>query len=266
MKKTNYYEIARKKLKYLNYANTTIETYCSFIQRFLDETKLQPSRIKGEDIQSYVDQFPFSSRSQQNQVISALKVFYEKVLERKYLKVNFERPRRERHLPQVIDQELILSKIDKIKNLKHKAILALTYSVALRVSEVINLKIEHIDSSRNQILIHQAKGRKDRIVPLSKNILEILRAYFKAYKPNTYLFNGQFELKYSATSCRNIIKKYISHSMKFHGLRHSCATHLIENGADVTQVQKLLGHKSSKTTEIYIHISQKNLQGLPLPI
>lgn len=116
------------------------------------------------------------------------------------------------------------------------------------------------------IHIHNAKGRKDRIVPLSENILLLLREYYKKYKPKEYLFNGQFELKYSAKSCNQIIKKYLGEKYHFHQLRHSFATFLIENGTGLRRIQKLLGHSSSKTTEIYTHVSTENLHKINLPI
>jgi integrase/recombinase XerD len=166
----------------------------------------------------------------------------------------------------VIDSELIISKLDLIENLKHKTILTLTFSVGLRVSEVVNLKIEDIDSKRMLIHIKNAKGRKDRIVPLSQKVLELLRKYYKEYKPNEYLFNGQNSTQYSITSCQNIYKNYIDSNSSIHTLRHSSATTLLENGTDVRIIQQILGHSNVKTTEIYTHVSKKLLSSVNLPI
>jgi integrase len=210
--------------------------------------------------------YPYTSISQQNQIINAVKFLYEKVLDRKYGKVCFERPRKEKHLPQVIDKELILTKLATMQNKKHKAIIMLAFSVGLRVSEVINLKIEDIDSNRMIINIRQAKGRKDRVVPLSENVLKMLREYFKEYKPKTYLFNGQFDSKYSTTSCNQIVKHNIGNGFHFHLLRHSCFTSLLEQGTDLRIIQKIAGHSSSKTTEIYTHVSNQLLSKVALPI
>jgi len=136
----------------------------------------------------------------------------------------------------------------------------------LRVSEVINLKIKDIDSKRMVINIIQSKGRKDRIVPLTQNILDLLRIYFKEYRPVEYMFNGQFSNQYSSTSCNQIIKKYLGENYHFHLLRHSCFTNLTDNNVDIRVIQKLAGHSSSKTTEIYCQVSKNTLRNLPLAI
>jgi site-specific recombinase XerD len=138
--------------------------------------------------------------------------------------------------------------------------------VGLRVSEVINLKIEDIDSSRMIIHIKSSKGKKDRIVPLSPNILALLREYYREYRPSVYLFNGQKSLQYSSTSCNNLVKKYIGNQYHMHLLRHSCFTNLLENGTDLRIIQKIAGHSSSKTTEIYTHVSNQILQKVNLPL
>ena len=169
-------------------------------------------------------------------------------------------------LPVVIDGEYIKEQLSKIENIKHKTILTLTYSVGLRVSEVVNLKIEDIDSKRMLIHIKNAKGKKDRIVPLSQTVLELLRKYFKEYKPKEYLFNGQTGGKYSSGSCQKIYKKYIDQNSSIHTLRHSSFTNLLENGTDLRIIQKIAGHSSSKTTEIYTHVSNQMLNKVCLPI
>jgi integrase/recombinase XerD len=261
-----FLKIYIKKLKYFNYTENTINIYAHYAQRFVDEVGKYPQHMTSEDFQNYLNQFNFTSVSQQNQVINAIKFLYEKVLQKKYKKIDFSRPRNEKKLPYVIDGDFILQKINSIKNIKHKAIIALAYSVGLRVSEVINLKIEDIDSKRMVIHIRQAKGKKDRIVQLSQNILNILREYWKAYHPKVFLFNGQKSLRYSATSCNNIVKDHLGQKNHFHLLRHSCFTMLIETGTDLRIIQKIAGHASSKTTEIYTHVSNNLLQKVALPI
>lgn len=258
--------IYAQKLKYFNYCNRTIEIYVHYVGKFLESTDKYYQHLVSSDFQTYLNNYKFSSISQQNQIINAIKFLYNKVLQRKYDKVNFERPRKEKHLPQIIDNKFLMTRIEDIKNLKHKAIISLSYSVGLRVSEVINLKILDIDSQRMIINIRQSKGRKDRIVPLSENILKLLRDYFKEFKPVEYLFNGQIEPKYSATSCNQLVKQYLGKNYHFHLLRHSCATELLERGTDLRCIQKLLGHSSSKTTEIYTHVSTSMLGKINLPI
>jgi len=259
-------KICEQKLKVLNYSNRTVEIYIHYINKFLKTNTKSTLHLNSNDFQKYIDNYDFSSISQQNQIISSIKFLYIKVLNKKYTKVNFSRPRGEKHLPKIIDSENLLSSISKIKNLKHKAIISLAYSVGLRVSEVINLKIEDVDSKRMIILIKNAKGKKDRIVPLSNNVLKLLRIYYKKYKPVVYLFNGQKKLKYSSTSCNLIVKKHLGKNYHFHLLRHSCFTHLLENGTDCRIIQKLAGHKNIKTTEIYTHVSTKFLNKIELPI
>jgi site-specific recombinase XerD len=179
---------------------------------------------------------------------------------------NIEYPRSEKKLPKIIDKEFLLEKIEGIQNLKHKAIISLAYSTGMRVSEVCNLKVKDIDSKRMLINVNKAKGRKDRVVPLSKNILMLLRTYYKEYRPETYLFKGQTKDRYSPRSCGQIVKKYIGHDFHFHLLRHSHATALLESGVDLRLIQKQLGHNSSKTTEIYTHVSTSLINQIPLPI
>lgn len=266
MKKTDHFQSNIDKLKYFGYAESTISTYSFYVGQFLDQIDCAPSKITTQHLKEYLEGFDFTSKSQQNQIISSLKFFFEKVLEKKHKFPNLSRPRKEKQLPKIIDQELIISKIHQVTNLKHKAIIALAYSDSLRISEVINLKIEDVDSKRMIIHIRKSKGNKDRIVKLTKNLLDILRAYVREYRPKVYLFNGQSKLNYSATSCRNIVKRNISKSMRFHDLRHASATHCIENGDDIYKLKDHLGHKSIKTTEIYLHLSMKSRQSMHLPI
>ena len=259
-------KICEQKLKVRNYSTNTIKIYLHYINEFLISNEKSCLHLNSTDFQNYIDNYKFTSVSQQNQIISSLKFLYEDVLNKKYLKVSFKRPRKEKHLPQIIDKEFLLNKISKIDNLKHKAIISLAYSVGLRVSEVINLKISDIDSKRMIINIRQAKGKKDRIVPLSNNILNLFREYYKQYKPKEFLFNGQFSLQYSSASCNQIVKNYLDNNYHFHLLRHSCFTSLLECGTDLRIIQKLAGHSSSKTTEIYTHVSKNVLQKINLPI
>ena len=254
------------KMKYYNYSENTINNYGSYISKFLNTINKYSQHITSSDVEEYLSNYKFTSIAQQNQIINSLKFLYEKDLSKKYVKIDFERPRKEKHLPQIIEKEFLLEKISKITNLKHKAIISLGFSVGLRVSEVINLKIEDIDSKRMIINIRQAKGKKDRIVPLSQTILELLREYFKQYKPKEYLFNGQNSLQYSSESCNKIVKKYLGEEYHFHLLRHSSFTSMLESGIDLRIIQKLAGHSSSKTTEIYTHVSTNILSKINLPI
>ena len=251
-------------LRVRNYSENTIRTYTNFAYKFLSNFDDDVYHISVKRAKQFLSTQEYSSISAQNQYINAVKLLFKEVVGAKMGSVNFERPRKEKHLPKIIDQAHILKSLSLINNVKHKAILSLAYSVGLRVSEVINLKIKDIDSERMIINIRQSKGRKDRVVPLTENMLTLLRWYFKQYNPKEYLFNGQSSLKYSATSCNKLVKKYLGDGHHFHMLRHSCFTHLTDQGVDIRVIQKLAGHQSSKTTEIYCHVSNHVLQKLPL--
>jgi site-specific recombinase XerD len=267
MKNQKIIKICEEKFIYLNYSPRTRDNYLSHIKPFLESLgDKQIIHCNSSDFQSYLDNYTFTSISQQNQVINAIRFLYKEVLNKKYDKVSFKRPKAEKKLPRVIDGEFIKKQLSKINNLKHKTILTLTYSVGLRVSEIVNLKIEDIDSKRMLIHIKNAKGRKDRIVPLSETVLELLRKYYKEYKPKEYLFNGQNSVQYSIGSCQKIYKKYIDPNSSIHTLRHSSFTNLLESGTDLRIIQKIAGHSSSKTTEIYTHVSNNLLSKVKLPI
>jgi len=267
MKNQKIIKICEEKFIYLNYSPRTRDNYLSHIRPFLESLDdKQVIHCNSQDFQSYLDNYKFTSVSQQNQVINAIRFLYKFGLNKKYDKVSFKRPKSEKKLPKVVDGEFIINQLSKIENIKHKAILTLTFSVGLRVSEIVNLKIEDIDSKRMLIHIKNAKGRKDRIVPLSEKVLTLLREYFIQYKPKEYLFNGQNSNLYSVGSCQAIYKKYIDSTGHIHTLRHSCFTNLLENGTDLRIIQKIAGHSNVKTTEIYTHVSNQVLSKVNLPI
>lgn len=261
-------KIFQEKLRYKNYSERSINLYSSYLKNFIEYEKIKdPYQVRTQQIISFLEKYPYTSCSQQNQYIGALKLFAKYILNKKDIHLTkIERPKSEKKLPKVIDSEFIKEKLSKIENLKHKTILTLVYSVGLRVSEVVNLKIEDVDSKRMLIHIKNAKGRKDRVVPLSQNVLNLLREYFKQYRPNEYLFNGQNSNQYSIGSCQQIYKKYIDKNSSIHTLRHSSFTGLLENGTDLRIIQKIAGHSSSKTTEIYTHITNQLLRKVRLPI
>ena len=186
-KHDNILKMYNQKLKYFGYSKHTVGIYMHYCEKFLIATDKYYQHLTGADFQNYLNNYNFKSTSQQNQIISAIKFLYEKVLNKKYKKIDFTRPRKQKALPQIIDKEELKTKIFAIQNLKHKTILALAYSTGMRVSEVINLQIKDIDSNRMLILIRNGKGRKDRYVPLSQTILELLRNYYRQYKPFRYL-------------------------------------------------------------------------------
>ena len=249
------YEVYIQKLRCLKYSENTVRSYGAVVYDFLDWLSVPPSAVTSTHINEYLKTLTFKSHSQQNISISALKFLYEKVMNKKYMKVDFRRPRPKKRQPRVVDQSRLRQIILAIPNSKHKAILALGFSCAMRVSEVRNLKITDIDSSRMMILIRDSKGGKDRYVPFSAELLDILRRYFREHRPIEYLFEGSGQ--YSITSMQKICRKHCQ--TNFHTLRHSGATAMMENGTHLNILQAILGHKKSTTTEIYLHVSKGHL-------
>ena len=257
------------------YSQNTQDIYCSYFKDFCiyfkDETL---ENITTSQINSYILNLIKSkniSISQQNQRINAIKFYYEKVLGRKEEYYELHRPRKENKLPKVLSKNEIKRIFVATQNIKHKCILMLIYSAGLRRSELLNLKLTDIDSERIVIHINGAKGKKDRISLLSNNLLRLLRQYYKEYHPKQYLFEGQNGGMCSPTSVANILKRAavkagIQKTVTPHMLRHSFATHLLEQGTDLRYIQELLGHNSSKTTEIYTHVSKKAIDKIKNPM
>ena len=262
-------------LKSKRYSNSTINTYSEALKVFLfyfKEKKIED--ISNQDLIIFNNEYILKqqlSASFQNQVINAVKLFF-KTIENKKIDIGLiYRPKREKLLPNVLSKVEVKQILEAHTNIKHKAMLSLIYSCGLRCGELIKLKPVHIDSKRGIVLIKQAKGKKDRIVPLSIKILDLLRLYFKEYKPKIYLFEGQNPSNpYDNRSLQMVLKQALEKSkickpVTLHWLRHSYATHLLESGTDLRYIQELLCHNSSKTTEIYTHVSTKNIQQIKSP-
>ncbi|WP_142783374.1 tyrosine-type recombinase/integrase [Changchengzhania lutea] len=253
-------EKLEKKLRFRNYSEQTIKTYLSYSEKFLISFNKDVYHISVKEAENYLESYPYTSISQQNQIISSVKFLYINVVGRKLNTLNIVRPRKEKKLPKIIDAELLAEKINKINNLKHKAILSLGLSCGLRISEVINLKWEHLDRKRNTLTVINGKGRKDRTTILNDNMIDLLTEYWKQYKPKDYVFNGQFKNKYSQSSIQRIVKKHIHQKASFHFLRHSFATYALDNGTELAPLSKSMGHQNTKTTEIYYHVSNNSLK------
>jgi site-specific recombinase XerD len=211
------------------------------------------------------------SENQVHSRINAIKFYFEKVLNQPKIVMDMPRPRKPMLLPNVLHIEDISKMIKLTTNIKHKTILMLAYGMGLRVSEIVNLEIKHIDSKRMQVHIHGAKGKKDRYVNLPETVLPYLREYYIAYKPKIYLFEGQYGEKYSTRSAQQVFKQSlerarINKTIGIHGLRHSYATHLLEQGTDISYIQKLLGHNNIKTTLIYAHVGKKDVTAIKSPL
>jgi site-specific recombinase XerD len=203
--------------------------------------------------------------------INAVKFYFEQVLKQPSFMFDISRPKKRTSLPPVFSKEDIEHILKNITNKKHKTMLLLAYSAGLRVSEVVALRIKEIDSYRMIIRIIGAKGKKDRIIPLSKTALKYIKDYIAEYKPSDYLFEGQDRQEaYSKRSLQMVLEKAklaagINRKGSIHALRHSYATHLIDKGVDITYIQKLLGHNDLKTTLRYLHVTTRDLNKIESP-
>lgn len=264
-----------KWLKHKRYSDNTVRTYTEMMNTFACEQKGKSlAAITNDDIVNFVSGYILPrkySSSFQNQMASSLRLFYREVVKTEIDVERIERPRREHKLPNVLSREDVNGLFVMSYNLKHKAMLSMLYTCGLRRSELLNMRPSDIDSKRSIVIIRNAKGRKDRVVPFSGRPLERLREYYRVYRPKVYLFEGQRAgEQYSAQSLAKVLKitaqrAGIRRPVTPHWLRHSFATHLLESGVDLRYIQELLGHKSSRTTEIYTHVTQKSLQNIRMP-
>ncbi|MBG6188811.1 tyrosine-type recombinase/integrase [Flavobacterium sp. CAN_S2] len=262
-------------LRSKRYSESTINTYSEALKSFLVFYREKPvSAINNEDVIIFNNDFILKrklSASYQNQTVNAIKLFFMTVRGTKMDIDTIHRPKRAKLLPNVLSKEEIKLILDAHSNIKHKMMLSLIYSCGLRCGELLALKPIHIDSLRNIVLLKNAKGQKDRIVPLSPKILNMLREYYSIYKPKKYLFEGQVAgIPYDSRSLQQVLKQalhkaHLTKPATLHWLRHSYATHLLESGTDLRYIQELLGHNSSKTTEIYTHVSTKSIQQIKSP-
>jgi integrase/recombinase XerD len=270
-----YIEKFKQWLRSKRYSESTLGTYSEALKSFLVFYREKPvAQITNEDVIAYNNEYIIKnnlSASYQNQIVNAIKLFFSTVLETKIEIEKIHRPKRARVLPNVLSKEEVKLIVNAHSNIKHKMMLSLIYSCGLRCGELLALKPLNIDSKRNIVLLKNSKGKKDRIAPLSPKILEMLREYYTLYKPTAYLFEGQVAGRpYDARSLQLILKQAlakvnIQKPVTLHWLRHSYATHLLETGTDLRYIQELLGHNSSKTTEIYTHVSTKSIQQIKSP-
>ncbi len=257
------------------YSASTIGTYSDALKTFLRfcEPKIL-AEIDNADVVRFNNDHILKNKlspSFQNQVVNGIKLFF-RTIENKVIETEkVHRPRTEKLLPNVLSKEEVKLILNAHNNIKHKAMLSLIYSCGLRRSELLSLKIKDIDSKRGLIIVRKAKGKKDRVVPLSEKILVLLRDYFVACKPKDWLFEGQSgKGQYDERSLANVLKQALEKSkitkpVSLHWLRHSYATHLLENGTDLRYIQEILGHSRSRTTEIYTHVSNKSIQKIISP-
>lgn len=263
-------EVYTKKLRFLGYAENSIESYTCYLKEFLELEKVKdPYQVTTYKVENYLVNYSYSSRSKQNQIISSLKLFAREILGKSDIHLDkIKRPRRYKKLPRIIDAEFMAEKIKSIQNTKHRTILTIGLSCGLRISEVQNLKWEHLDRDRNILNVKQGKGNKDRCCLLNNDTIKLLDAYYREFKHidkflinKEYVFTGQNNPKYSQTSIQNIVKKYIHSKESFHCLRHSYCTYAIDNGTGTKALSISMGHNSVRTIEqTYFHQSTRTLK------
>jgi site-specific recombinase XerD len=267
-----------EKMQLLNYSRNTMRTYHALLLRFLNTYATAGLAVINAFTPEQVNQYHIAlqakgqSYSYLNQSINAIKFYYCKLLGRPDMGLaEVNRPAQEKKLPKVLSKEEVAAILKAPENLKHRCLLQLLYSGGLRIGEVINLQLTDVQSQRRLLLIRGGKGYKDRTTLLSPRLLAELRQYYKMYKPKVWLFEGQEGGAYSVESIRNVFraalkKAGIKIAATPHSLRHSFATHLLEQGTNLRYIQALLGHNSSKTTEIYTHITQHGLEKIISPL
>lgn len=257
------------------YSNNTITSYKSHVlyaKQFFYPTPLKQVTDKALfQMVYFMVQHKNISASYQRQLIGALKLFYKEVFNRNVPFEYVQVTQRERNLPKVLSKQEVKQIINNTNNLKHEALLSIIYSAGLRIGEALALQLSDIDSDRMLIHIRRAKGKKDRYTLLSVKALKVLRLYYKAYKPKVYLFEGQKGGKYTAESALKVLKRAakasgINKTVTLHTLRHSFATHLLEDGIGIAHIQKLLGHSKITTTLIYTHIAKDALGVIKSPL
>ncbi len=262
------------KLELKRYSFNTAKSYISSFEKFINRFHKTPiNQLTEIEIRKYLKELHDKgvSNAYLHLVVNSIKFYYETVLDMPNRFYTIERPRIEKKLPKVLSVEEIKLLINNTNNIKHKCIISLLYSAGLRRSELINLKINNIDSKRMLVFVAHAKGNKDRYTILSETTLTDLREYYKQWQPKYYLFEGIKGKQYSSSSIGNIVnqaakKSGITKKVTPHMLRHSFATHLLENNTDLRYIQALLGHNSSTTTEIYTQVAIKHVQQVISPL
>lgn len=266
----------RKWLESNRYPEATVRAYTAMITTFLKfVSPREAGECTTEDIIRIATDYILPnglSHSYQNQMISALKKFHSRVYRRVIEPVEISRPRPQHRLPNVLSKDEVKRLLNSVANEKHRVMLSVVYGCGLRRSEVLEMIPADIDRDRKLISIRQSKGFKDRLLPISDKLIRMVDDYLTHYKPAKYLFEGQLSgKKYSAESLEKVFRQAFikaginKKDITLHGLRHSYATHLLEAGTDLRYIQALLDHKSSRTTEIYTHVTIRSIEKIRSP-
>lgn len=257
-----------------NYSPRTVKTYVAMLVTASKYFHLSPDKITIDQLKNYLHYCTRDrglSVSTINQIINAFRILFQDVLGISWETIKIKRPRKNKHLPVILSKEEVSKMIELTVNLKHKAIIALLYSSGVRREELLNLQPSDIDSNRMLIRIRNGKGNKSRETLLSQNALEMLRAYFRLYHPSVYLFEGYRPgVSYSTTSVKKIVERAaqragVTKPVCIHSFRHAFATHLLEQGANLKVIQRLLGHTSMRTTSVYLHLAKTDYKDVKSP-
>ena len=271
----NLKEAMRRELRLRNYSPGTIKTYLQHMTEFVRHFGRSPSELGRDDIINYLLHMTEErkvSATYRDQAVSALKFFYGKILKKRIIIDELPRPKKEFKLPAVLSKEEVSRLFAAVRNRKHLAILMLMYSSGMRVSEVVRLRPDDIDTDRHLIRVRGGKGRKDRYTVLSDVVLDTIRDYYMRWRPENFLFPGNRRGSHlSARSVQNVVsgarkRAGIKKQFSTHALRHSFATHLLESGTDLWYIQELLGHKSARTTQIYTHVTRRDIARIVSPL
>jgi site-specific recombinase XerD len=264
-------ERMRYSLQARKYSRKTTTRYISVVMRYINYISCPLSDATVSDVTrfiSYLEHESGSSASTINQAISAIKFLYVHVLGREMPVAR--RPKSDRHLPGVLSHEEAQRILDAPSNLKHRLLLAIAYSAGLRVSEIARLRIADVDTNRGLILVKQGKGRKDRYTILAEKTNHLVKVYLELYRPKSWLFEGKGGDHLTIRSIQEVFyraktRARIDKDVSIHSLRHSFATHLLENGTDIRYIQELLGHVNAKTTQIYTHVAKRDFLRIRSP-
>ncbi|RUT78989.1 tyrosine-type recombinase/integrase [Ancylomarina longa] len=255
-----------------NYSPRTISSYVSSLRSLSLFYNLSPDLLSLNQFKDYLServQVDKISNATINQAIGAWRILQCDILRRQWEDFKVKRPRREKKIPQVLSPQQVLSLLSSISNVKHYALVSLAYATGMRRNEVLQLCIKDIDSARNMIIVNRGKGNKQRQIPINNSLIKTLREYYKQYRPLKFLFEGyRVGLSYSATSFCRILqrackKAKINKRVTPHTLRHSFATHMLERGLNLKQLQLILGHNAMKTTSIYLHVADMSSIKMP---
>lgn len=271
MKEVNKFFSLERELKIKNYSQKTIKSYLYYNKELLKFLSKKAQEINTEDMKNYLNYLSNDkSASTVSLAYNAIHFYYSKILKRKFF-VNIDLPKKPKYLPVVLSKQEVKKMLENTKNIKHNFIISLLYGTGIRVSEVVRIKMCDIDSDRKLLRVFQGKGKKDRFVILPEKLLKVLEKQKTLKQKNDYLFTNNQNKRLTEKTIQKIVFNSaqlakINKNVSPHTLRHSFATHLLENGVDIRYIQELLGHANLKTTQIYTHVTNKNLKDIQSPL